>query len=173
MSEPPSAWRIQQVLAIVGNTLNRMEAEGTLATDEADLVAALREETPEVDALLLRLVRAQDEAKWTAEAINDRIGDLTIRRNRANRRHDEYRRAIYGILDVMGLKNWRSAEFSVSTSMGKPGVVITDEAALPAEFVRVERTPDKTAIANALRAAQDVPGAELGNAAPQLTIRTK
>lgn len=57
--------------------------------------------------------------------------------------------------------------------MGKPGVVITDEAALPAEFVRVERTPDKTAIANALRAAQDVPGAELGNAAPQLTIRTK
>lgn len=173
MSEPPSAWRIQQVLAIVGNTLNRMEAEGTLATDEADLVAALREETPEVDALLLRLVRAQDEAARNNEAVNERMDALRVRSSRFARQREEYRRAIFGILDVIGVTKWRSAEFSVSTSMGKPGVVITDEAALPAEFVRVERTPDKTAIANALRAAQDVPGAELGNAAPQLTIRTK
>lgn len=169
----PSSWTIQSVLAIVHGTLSRMEAEGTLVTDEADLVAALREEVPEVDTLLLRLVRAQDEAAHAAEAINARIDALAARRDRAKRQREEYRRAIFGILDVLGVTKWRSAEFSVGTSVGKPGVVITDADALPAEFVRVERVPDKLAIANALRAAHDVPGAALQNAMPMLSIRTK
>ena len=169
----PSAFKIQQVLAIAHGTLARMEADGVVTTDEADLLAALHEDGADVDTLLLRLARAQDEAEKAAEALDDRIGDLTMRCRRALRQRTEYRAAIYGILDVLGLTKWKHAEFSVALSEGKPGVVITDEAALPDAFVRISCAPDKSALAEALRAGHVVEGAELRNSLPTLTIRTK
>jgi hypothetical protein len=169
----PSAWTIQQVLSIAAGTLNRMEAEGTLSTDEAELMAALREDGADVDTLLLRLARAQDEASKNAEAIGERMDALANRRERFKRQREEYRGALYGILDVLGVTKWKHAEFSVSLSEGKPGVVITDEAALSEEFVRISRVPNKTAIANALHVGRIIPGAELRNILPTLTIRTK
>ena len=169
----PSAWTIQTVLAIAEGTLNRMEAEGVVTTDEEELMAALREDGADVDTLLLRLARAQDEASKNAEAIGERMDALANRRERFKRQREEYRGAIYGILDVLGVTKWKHAEFSVSTSAAKPGVVVTDEAALPDEFVRISRSPDKSALAEALRSGQVVPGAELRNSLPTLTIRTK
>lgn len=54
-----------------------------------------------------------------------------------------------------------------------PSAVITDEAALPAEFI-IETTtakPDKKAIRNALAAGGHVPGAMLSNAKPSVAIK--
>jgi hypothetical protein len=170
---PPSAWTIQAVLSIAAGTLNRMEAEGTLSTDETELMSALREDGADVDTLLLRLARAQDEATRNNEAVNARMDALRVRASRFHRQREEYRGAIYGIFDVLGVTKWKHAEFSVSLSEGKPGVVITDEAALPDEFVRISRSPDKSALAEALRSGQVIPGAEMRNSLPTLTIRTK
>jgi hypothetical protein len=169
----PSAWTIQQVLSIASGTLNRMEAEGTLSTDEADLMAALREDGADVDTLLLRLARARDEAQREGELLDKRIADLSARRDRFKRGFDEYHRAVYGILDVLGLKRWRHAEFTAFFVDRPASAVITDEAALPDEFVRISRAPDKSALAEALRDGQVIPGAELRNSLPSLTIRTK
>lgn len=169
----PSAWTIQSILAIAHATLSRMEADGTLSTDEADLAATLREEVPEVDTLLLRLLRAAAEAEANARAVAERTKALDEREKRFLRQNREYRAAVYGVLDVLGLSKWRHAEYSVSVSAGRPGVVMTDEAALPDAFVRIERMPDRAAIKHALEAGEVVPGAALQNAMPSLTVRSK
>lgn len=169
----PSAWTIQSVLAVVGGTLSRMEADGTLPTDEAGLVAVLREEAPDVDVLILRLLRAATEAEANARAIAERTRALDERENRFLRQNREWRAAVYGILDVLGLTKWRHAEYSVSVSAGRPGVVVTDEAMLPDAYVKIERVPDRSAIKAALEAGEVVPGAALQNSMPTLTVRSK
>jgi hypothetical protein len=52
-------------------------------------------------------------------------------------------------------------------------VVITDPEAIPGAFMRVRREPDKTAIGAAIASGADIPGAEMRNGLPALTIRTK
>ena len=169
----PSAWTIQAVMAIANATLERMAQDGTLDTDEAALMEALREGGADVDGLLVRLLRAIGEARANEDAISQRVDALQAREARFVRQREEYRAAAFAILDAIGLTKWRSAEFSASVSPGRPGVIVTDEAALPDRFVRVVRQPDKAAIKAALEQGEVVEGAELSNGLPQMRILTK
>lgn len=169
----PSAWTIQSVMSIAQATLARMEQDGTLDTDEAALMEALRDGGADVDGLLARLLRAADEAKANVAATGERIKDLDARHARFVRQNTEYRAAAYSILDALGLTKWRSAEFSVSVSSGRLGVVITDAAAIPLEFCKTVVTPDKGHIKEALEQGEVIPGAELSNGIPTMTVRTK
>jgi hypothetical protein len=128
---------------------------------------------PEVDDVLVRLLRAMGEAQANEEAISRRVDALQAREARFAKQAEAYRAAVYAIFDALGMSKWRHAEFTASVTPGRPGVVITDEAALPDAFVRVERKPDKTAIKSALAAGEVIPGAELSNGLPTLTVRTK
>lgn len=169
----PSGFVIQQVMAIAHATLERMAQDGTLDTDEAALMEALREDGADVEGLLVRLLRAMGEAKANAEAVDQRMAALVARGRRFERQAENYRAASYAILDALGLTKWRHAEFSVSVSPGRPGVIVTDEAALPDRFVRVTRSPDKAAIKAALEQGEVIEGAELSNGLPQMRILTK
>lgn len=169
----PSAWTIQAVMAIANAVLLRMAQDGTLDTDEAALMDALRDGGADVDGLLVRLLRARGEALANEEAIKQRIDDLQTRKARFARQAEEYRAAANSILEVLGLTKWRSAEFTVSVAAGRPGVILTDETALPDRFVRIERKADKTAIKAALEAGEIVPGAELANGIPTMRVLSK
>ena len=169
----PNVWQIQAVMSVASATLARLERDGTLDTDEAALMDALRDEVPDVDVLLVQLLRAMGEAKGNDEAIHARIGDLVQRQGRFKRQAEEYRAAVNAILDAMGWSKWRHAEFTVSVSAGRAGVAVTDVDALPAEYVRVTRAPDKAAIKAAMEQGVVVPGAEWTNAANTMTVRTK
>lgn len=169
----PSFYAIQAAMAAAQSALSRLEASGDVDADEAAALAVLREEAPDVDAVLCRLLRAGDEAQTNVEAVSARVAALEGRKARFARQHAEYRRTVFAMLDALGLRKWKNAEFSVSITDGRPGVVITDEAALPDRFVRITKTPDKTAIGCALREGHEVPGATLQNSMPSLTVRTK
>jgi len=169
----PSAWTLQQVMSIAQATLARMEADGTLDTDEAALMDALRQEVPEVDDVLVRLLRAMGEASCNCEMLSGRIEVLQDRRERFTKQQESYRAAVYAIFDALGMTKWRHAEFTAGITPGRPGVVITDPDALPDAFVRVERKADRAAIKAALEQGQVIPGAELSNGLPTLSVRTK
>ena len=169
----PSAWTIQAVMSIANATLERMAQDGTLDTDEAALMDAMRDGGADVDGLLVRLLRAMVEARVNSEALEKRITDMETRQQRFNRQYEEYRAAAYSILDALGLTKWRNAEFSVSVSAGRPGGVITDESALPPKYFRPRVEIDRTEIRRALEAGEVVPGAEMANGIPTMTVRTK
>lgn len=165
----PSPFQLQAVMSIAQAAASRLQADGVLDEDGAALFA----ECPDAGTMLVRVLRAMDEAKRNAEAIDKRIADLEARRDREIRRHGECRATAFAILEVLGLTKWKHPEFTVSVSPGRAGVVITDEAALPEEFLRVTTSPDKAKIKAALEMGQVVLGATLQNTMPTLTVRTK
>ena len=169
----PSAWAIQAAMAAAQSALSRLQATGDVDTDEAAALTVLAEEAPNIDVVLVRLLRVMGEAGANADAIEQRVGDLQARSNRFLRQHAEYRRTVEAILDALGLRSWKHAEFTVSLRDGRPGVVITDEAALPDGFICTTRTPNKIAIKEAIARGEEVPGVAIQNAAPILTVRTK
>lgn len=162
---------IAQTVSAVRATVARLLAEAP-ETDAAALLAVVEQEAPEFGDVMTALCRAADEAGADADAISERITALQDRRERATSRREAYRAAIFAALDAAGQRSWKSPEFTVSVTPGRAGVVITDPAAIPDQFVRIKREPDKTAIGAAL-ALGPVSGAELRNGLPTLTIRTK
>lgn len=78
------------------------------------------------------------------------------------------------VMDSAGATTIRSGQHVASVSAGRPGVVVTDPAAIPATLMRTPApVPDKAAILAALKAGGEVPGAALSNGGPVLSIRSK
>lgn len=173
MSIAPSAWTISAAVAAAQSALHRLEAAGDIDTDEAAALDVLDREAPEIDDVLARLLRAMDEAKHNAKAADARIDALAQRSDRYRRQAEEYRRTVFAILEALGVRKWRGAEFTVSVADGRPSVVITDADALPSRFVRTKVEPDKAALKAALEAGEIVCGAMLSNSLPTLRVVTK
>lgn len=165
----PSAWTIQQVMSIAQAAASRLQADGVLDEDGAVLFA----ECPDAETMLLRVLRAMDEAASNADAVNARITDLDVRWKRFKRQRDELRGVAFAIMEALNIAKFKHPEFTVSVQAGRPGVVVTDAAALPTEYVRVETSPDLTKIKAALARGDEIPGATLSNSAPTIVVRTK
>lgn len=120
--------------------------------------------------LLARLLGASQDAKFMAAAIADRIGELKARQERFSRKQDAMRALMFRLMQASGQTKVQLPEGTLSVSKGRDKVEVTDESALPAEYVRVTTAPDKTALMAALKAGE-VPGARLVPGEPGLTVR--
>lgn len=112
--------------------------------------------------------------------IIDKLAELAIadkalaekaaeRAKRIAGRSERNREVIKAMMQALDIPKLERPLATLSISQHRELQVI-DEAELPAEFVR--HSPDKVAIAKALRAGFPVSGATLGNDQPRLTIRT-
>jgi len=128
---------------------------------DEDLLASLESETDALE-LLDRFVEHALADKELAAKASERAARL---KERAERSRDIIQR----MMAALELTKLERSLATLSISQHRELQVI-DEAELPDEFIR--HAPDKVAIAKALRAGQDIPGATLGNAQPRLTLRT-
>lgn len=142
-------------------------------TDAAALLAEVERDLPDTGRIVAALVRAIGEAQGDYGALDERIAALTERRRRGANKIDTLRALLHTAMEAAGQTKWKHPEFTVSLSPGRAGVVVTDPDALPDDFVRITRAPDKTAIGCALAEGKEVPGACIANAKPVLTVRTK
>jgi uncharacterized protein YjiS (DUF1127 family) len=117
--------------------------------------------------LLLRKIK---EAQTLSNAVTDEMGMLAERQTRFELRALNLRKAIFHMLEDAGLKKLERPRGTVSIASGRPRVIITDENALPEDFVRTKREPDKRRIETYLKAGETVPGATFSNAEPYLRI---
>jgi hypothetical protein len=62
---------------------------------------------------------------------------------------------------------------TLSIRAGTPRVIITDEARLPEDCIRIKREPDKVAIKEHLARGEPVAGAEMSNREEVLAVRIK
>lgn len=170
--KPPSPAAIERALAIAADVRALLLAEGADPDgDEALLSGMLDGETDALD-VARRLVRYALAMEAMERAARERADKLSGRAARFAIRAAGARRATLDMLDALGMKRLDDCEFVATARAGTPGVVVTDEAALPDEFVRISRAPDKTAIKAALEAGRDVPGVVRRNGAPSLSVRT-
>jgi hypothetical protein len=146
--------------------------QDAFAEEDAELVVA--SETNLVEAIEAALLaNAQDAAH--IQTLKSIILTMEGRMERKAARIERRKGAILAAMEIVGLQKLELATATVSVGKGQRKVIITDAELIPAEFMRekVERSPDKKAIAEALLGKTPVPGAELSNTMPTLTVRHK
>jgi hypothetical protein len=152
-------------IALLRHTAPEVEEEAQLLEDMLEGETDFRE-------VCTRLLRMEREAHAIANAIAAQVIALTTRQTRYSHQQKVYRNMIQSLMDAGGQTKVVLPEATISVSKGRDGCIVTDEAALPDEFVRIERIPKKTEILAALAAGERVPGAEKTNGNSHLTIRT-
>jgi len=143
-----------------------------LNDDLEDLALSLASET-DLESLMNKLVLDEREAATNASAIQIWIRELQIRMQRFDMKQMACRKMMFELMDMAGIKKLPLPLATVSIVNGQRKADITDEKALPSIYIKTVRKPMLDMIGEALRAGHTIPGAELSNAEPHLTIRTK
>lgn len=111
-----------------------------------------------VAAFALNLSAEIDAIKVVEKRISDR-------RKALERRADNLREYLRSNMEKAGISEIKAIDgsFTAKLAKGRPSVVIDDESLFPddSEFVKWKREVSKTAIADAIKNGQDVPGAHI------------
>jgi len=143
-----------------------------LVEDEESWLLALESET-DLTETLRAIERKRQETAGLAGGIVYAVAQLHARQERFERRETVLRAILFKLLQAADLRKVELPEATLSVRNGTPKVVITDETALPDDFFRVVREPDKSFIKDCLKEGDIVPGAMLSNAEPCLSVRVK
>ena len=155
-SKLPSAIAIQNAMSAA------MEAISTLPDDDDhELLLGVIEGQSEILEVLDKIVEWSIADKKLAELARERARRIEARADRAR----EIATRIVEALQVSPLE--RPVYTASITYPRKP--LVTNAGELPNAYIR--HAPDMIAIGKALRAGETIPGAELKNPEPQLTIR--
>jgi hypothetical protein len=140
-----------------------MEAISALPDDEDhELLLGVIEGQSEIFELLDKIVEWSIADKKLAELARERARRIEARSDRA-------REIATRIVEALGVSPLERPIYTASiTYPRKP--LVTNAEELPDTYIR--HAPDMVAIGKALRAGETIPGAELKNPEPQLTIRT-
>lgn len=157
------------VAAVLADIDNLLTAYPELAED-TDLRADMLEGSTAAYDVLTRLVNIERDADSMSKAIAERMRDLSSRKARTEKRKDAMRLMMLRIMRAIGAPKVNLVEATVSITKGRDSVEIVDEAALPDAYVRIERVPDKKALAAAL-ANDNVPGARMRSGEETITVR--
>ena len=140
--------------------------------DDETLELALESET-DLREFLIAVVRRMDEAEAFAEGIGDLITETKARQQRFEQRSEAMRTLAFKLMNAAEVRKIELPQATLSIRAGVPRVIVTDEAALPPSCVRIHMEPNKTAIKDQLTRGELVPGAEISNAEPVLSVRIK
>jgi len=80
---------------------------------------------------------------------------------------------MFKLMEMARLPKIELVPATLSIRAGQPRVIVTDEAVLPDNCVRIKREPNKIAIKELLGRGEQIAGAELSNSEPSLTVRVK
>jgi hypothetical protein len=122
--------------------------------------------------MIAAVLRSAIEDELLVAGIREHIGGLKVRQKRLQDRVERKKAMALHYAQEGRLKRIPAPDFTASVGMGGGRVLITDETALADEWVRIKREPDKEKIGKALKAGVIVPGAELSNPVPWLSVRT-
>lgn len=151
--------------ALTGEYLAAADKLAELDLDEQTVADTLEglQGTLEVKATNVAMfVRNLDAS---AEAIRQAEADMAARRKAIQARAERVRRYLLENMERAGITKIECPHFALSVRKNPPSVAIVSEADIPPEFLRTPPppapTPDKKAIADAIKAGRDVPGATL------------
>lgn len=142
-------------------------------SDEQLLTDCLNGET-EMNEFLANVVDRMQEASAFAGGIQTRMVELEERQGRFERREKAMRELAFKIMCAADVRKVELTEVTLVIAKGNRKLIgEVDPNSLPDNLVRIKREPDKKAIKGELESGRAVPGYELSNAEPHLTVRTK
>lgn len=145
--------------------------------DDVDFLTLVESETDALEILrrlLRRARRAEAEAAAVANMRKELADELKAREERHAARSDALRRAVIWAMGELGLAKIMGPDFTASLSTPSHGPVeVPDPDAVPTEYCRVVKSPDRIAIKSLLDGGERVNWASFAPAKPKLTIRTR
>lgn len=158
---------------IIKQQINNLLLQFPEMEEDETLRADMIEGGTDLHDFLRMIERQRQQATHMAGAIASNIAELGLRQERFERREQAIRTLMFKIMQYAHQRNAELPEATISIRAGTQKVIITDEALITPDYIRIVQSPDKTKIKEALTSGQDVSGAELSNAEPTLSIKTK
>lgn len=156
----------------VRQQIDRLLLQYPELADDLWLLADTLEGETELHSVLTRLVREHRDASTFADAIAAQERVLLERRRRFERREDAHRSLILSLMAAAQQQKIMLPEATLSVTNVAPKPIVDDEALVPDALCRFKRSPDMSAIKEAMQAG-DVPGVHMDNGGVTLAIRTK
>jgi hypothetical protein len=144
-----------------------------LAEDEI-LRADMLEGETNLAEVVTAIHRMTEDAKALRDGTQERLDDLTSRRNRFKSRVEFGRELILKILNAADIKKLELPEVTISLRNNKPALIgDVDPGLLPDELVKITRAVDRAKVREAIEAGNVVEGFTLSNAPPSLLVKVK
>ena len=144
-----------------------------LLEDDEAWLATLESET-DFNEILTTIVRRIEDTKALVIGTKDRFEELKARKDRFEHRIDTLRNLAFKIMQAADLAKAELPEATLSLRAGQQQLVgEADPASLPDSLCKISRDLNRTAIKEALKTGQTVPGFSLSNSPPSLSIRVK
>jgi hypothetical protein len=144
-----------------------------LLEDEEAWLSAIESET-DVNHLLSAIVWRIEDSKAIVIGTQDRFEELKARKERYEHKVDVLRELAFKLMQAAELAKVTLPEATLSLRASAPQLVgDADPKELADRFCKISRSVDRTAIREALKDGQAVPGFQLSNSPPSLTIRIK
>lgn len=141
-----------------------------LAEDETALLDTLEGLTT-VNEQITALLRSAVNDEFAVEGMKQHIDALLKRRVYMQGRADKKRRIALHYMEDCGIKLINAPDMTISQRAVAPSVVINDVDLIPDNYMRVRKEPDKTAIKDALKNGQSVPGCSMSNGGSTIAIK--
>lgn len=142
-----------------------------LADDEELLRDTLEGET-RFNEVMDRLLQEMRDNETLAEAISQRIGKLRERQTRMTHRMNFYRGLMHRLLTLTGIKSVALPEAKIFVVKSPDKLIVVDESAIPDEYMKITKEPNKAAIRNAIKSGKYINGVTLSNGGQTIAVRT-
>ena len=141
--------------------------------DEETLADTL-EGITDLHEMIAAVIRSALVDEALQSGLRTRLDEMRSRLSRLAERGAKKRELALEAMCEVGLKKLQQPDFTASARSGPPGLVVTAEETIPTDFW-VPQPPklDRQGLLGSLKRGQAVPGVELSNPKPCLSVRTK
>lgn len=143
-----------------------------LAEDD-ELRADMIEGETSLEKIASRIVRRRNLANANIVGLKSIIDEFAARRKRFEAEKEAMSGMMQAVMNMAGQNKLMLPEATISITKGRESVEIVSVDDLPQGYVKTFKSADKTAIGDAIRSGEYIPGAVLVTGDPSVTIRTK
>jgi hypothetical protein len=141
--------------------------------DEETLADTL-EGITDLHEMIAAVIRSALVDEALQAGLRTRLDEMRTRLSRLDERGAKKRQLALEAMCEVGLKKLEQPDFTASARSGLPGLVVTSEETIPADFWVPQRPKlDRQGLLGSLKRGDAIPGVELSNPKPCLSVRTK
>lgn len=124
--------------------------------------------------MLASVVRSYLDDLTLIAALDMRISEMQQRLARMEQRAEKKRDLVATVMERGNLKRLTEPDFTVSLRTVPPALIIVDEQQIPQEYWKPQSPKlDRQALGAAVKSGATITGAQLGNGAMTISVRTK
>lgn len=141
--------------------------------DEETLTDTL-EGITDLHEMIAAVIRSALVDDALSTGLRDRLNDMKSRLSRLEERGSKKRQLALEAMTEVGLKKLEQPDFTASARGGLPGLVFVEEDLIPEGYwVPQPAKLDRQSLLAAVKRDGPIPGAQLSNPKPTLSVRTK